>query len=138
MNFKKEIGKLFNNALGLGILIISGIFAKIFYDSVSPKEGGVGGFLLLLISFSVFFLSIIIIHLFINYFLKVIPKLSKILIKLRRKKKYSHSPGINHTKMLIENSDEGKQNSLMYCEQCGAEITINANFCQQCGNEVNL
>lgn len=138
MDLKKEIGKLFNNALGIAILIISGIIAKVFYDSVSPKEGGIGGFLLLLLSFFVFFFSIIIIHLFINYFLKFLVKVSEILSKFKKKKSFSKFSGINNTKMLVENSDENIQNSIKHCEECGAENSINANFCQKCGNKVNL
>ncbi len=38
--------------------------------------------------------------------------------------------------MLVEKSDNKAQNSIIYCEQCGAEISDNAKFCFKCGSEV--
>ena len=138
MSIKIKISKLFNNALGLSILIVSGIIAKIFYDLVSPEKGGLGGFLLLLLSFIVFFLFIILLHLFMIYFLKILSKLSIILAEYRRKMKHINMPDINQNKMLSENSDKRSQNSIMNCNQCGTEIPNDVNFCYKCGSKANF
>ncbi len=138
MSIKIKIGKLFNNALGLSIILVSGILTKIFYNLVSPKNGSLGGFFLLLLSFIVFFIFIILVHLFINYFLKILPKLSTILAKLRKKMKHMNSPVIKNAKMLSENSDKSVDNSILHCDQCGTEISNTVNFCHQCGSKISL
>ena len=74
---------------------------------------------------------------FINYFLKFLSKLSRIIANFRKRRTYINSPVKNHDKILSDKSNKKLHDGMMYCDQCGTEISNNANFCYNCGNKVS-